>query len=238
MAVVLLCTIGSTSVFAEANEYSFDTEKYSVKKGDDLIGEKSIQKQKDFELSLFGDTSEMEIDMINHLTGEKNIGAVEEIQTQKLYDLVDKQTGEEAVQYKTEIQASSSDHQIQGNKSDSNNGMTFYETIYYTVHLDKAGFAYVNINKVDYRLEIKDSLYKVTQKKMEIQQNGMGISGKAVSNQTKILDIGTSGTILPRDYGWTPVNVPSLGARVATKTTAKIEVKGSTWDFTFTLNPR
>lgn len=239
LSVLLLISLGNTSVLAQENEHSFDTEKYTIKRSYADTHKQSILNEKELESSLLGHTSssQMEIAMDNDVTGEKIIGSVEELQTQKLYDLIDKQTGEEAVQYKTEIKASS-EHQTKGNESDSNNGMTFYETIYYTVHLDDPGFSYININKIDYRLEIKDSLYKVTEKKMEIHQNGMGISGKAISNQTKILDIGISGTILPRNYGWSPVNVPSPGARVVTRTTAKIEVKGSTWNFLFALNPR
>ena len=66
--------------------------------------------------------------MDNDVTGEKIIGSVEELQTQKLYDLIDKQTGVEAVQYKTEIKASS-EHQTKGNESDSNNGILQAKTI-------------------------------------------------------------------------------------------------------------
>jgi hypothetical protein len=237
LSVLLFISLWNTSVFAQENEHSFDTEKYTIKRIYADTHKQSILNEKELESSLLEHTSQIEIAIDNDVTGEKIIGSVEELQTKKLYDLIDKKTGEEAVQYKTEIRAAS-EHQTKGNKSDSNNGMTFYETIYYTVHLDDPGFSYININKIDYRLEIKDSLYKVTEKKMEVHQNGMGISGKAISNQTKVLDIGTSGTILPRNYGWSPVNVPSPAARVATRTTAKIEVKGSTWNFLFTLNPR
>ncbi|WP_411735871.1 hypothetical protein [Paenibacillus sp. M2] len=239
LSVLLLISLGNNFVLAQENEHSFDTEKYIIKRSYAEIDKQSILNQKELESSLLGLTSssQMEIKMENDVTGEKIIGSVEELQTNKLYDLIDKKTGEEAVQFKTEIKASS-DHQTKGNGSDSNNGMIFYETIYYTVNLDNPGFSYININKIDYRLEIQDSLYKVTEKKMEIQQNGMGINGKAVSNQTKIINLNSSGTIFPRDYGWTSVNVPSAGARVGTKTTAKIEVKGSTWNFSFPLNPR
>ncbi len=239
LSVLLLISLGNTSVLAQENEHSFDTEKYTIKRSYADTHKQSVLNEKELESSLLGHTSssQIEIAMDNDVTGEKIIGSVEELKTKKLYDLIDKKTGEEAVQYKTEIRAAS-EHQTKGNESDSNNGMIFYETIYYTVNLDNPGFSYININKIDYRLEIQDSLYKVTDKKMEIQQNGMGINGKAVSNQTKIINLNGSGTIFPRDYGWTSVNVPSAGARVGTKTTAKIEVKGSTWNFLFSLNPR
>ncbi|GAB1157653.1 hypothetical protein YWY31_36780 [Paenibacillus illinoisensis] len=240
MSSLLICMLfGVTSVSAQEENFPFDLEKYKVKKSYVDVHQKGILEPENIESSalLIDDASQLEITMTNSKTGERNFGSIEEIETQKIYDLIDKETGEEVAQYKTEIKAVS-EHQTSGNASDSSNGMVFYETIYYTVTLDDPGFSYININKIDYRLEIKDSLYKVTEKKMEIQQNGMGISGKTVSNQTKKIDLSNSGTILPRNYGWTAVNVPSPGARVGTITTAKIEVKGSSWDFSFPMNPR
>ncbi|WFB59764.1 hypothetical protein [Paenibacillus sp. BR1-192] len=180
--------------------------------------------------------------IMNSETGEVMEATIKSSSTQKLYDLVNMTTGQQAEHFRTDFEIFA-DFQSSDNSSDKTGGITFYETIYYTSVQDSAFYDYVSINKVNYRFEKNSSgsSYSISNRKMDIHQNGMGIDGYPKSNQTKsglsLIGSGT-GTILPREYGWTPVNHPALASRVGTKTTATISNGSSSWDFSFSMNPR
>lgn len=103
LSVLLLISLGNTSVLAQENEHSFDTEKYTIKRSYADTHKQSILNEKELESSLLGHTSssQIEIAMDNDVTGEKIIGSVEELQTKKLYDLIDKKL--EKKQFSTKL---------------------------------------------------------------------------------------------------------------------------------------
>lgn len=228
VALLFITTwVGNTSHAAESIK-SYDDDIYDV-----------VRSYSNVEVNTFMNKAayESNTEMIDSKSGDVVKTKIESIKTQKLYDLISKKDGQIATHFKTDI-VLFSDHQTSESGTDDTAGLAFYETIYYTITQDKASFDYVNMNKIDYRFEVQDSSLKVGTQRMEILQNGIGIDGKTVNNQTKTVNLNNSGTILPRDYGWTSI-YHALGSRVGTRTTATIQRgQSSSWEFSFSMNPR
>lgn len=98
---------------------------------------------------------------------------------------------------------------------------------------------YLLINKIDYRFEKQDSNYKVSSEKMDIYHIGVGIEDNQYKNQTKTINLNTSGTILTNNFGWVATRTGHELTRLGTKTTATIQRgQTSSWEFSFSMNPR
>jgi len=228
MTVLILISSGLTiSAFASEKEVTYDDETYEIVRS--FFGS-SVEVTNLDESIPYANASLTNVD-----TGEIIEAKIEHASTQKLYDLVNKTTGEPATHYRSDFQILS-EHQMSDNASDSGKGMTFYKTIYYTI-TTKDLFDYLSMNKIDYRFEISDSTYRVTDRSMDIMQIGTDLNNQA-KHQRKTTTLGDRGTVLVRDFGWVPVRTDHQLSLIGVKTTAKILRGDSSWNFTLTMNPR
>ncbi|MEK4074862.1 hypothetical protein MHI01_13205 [Paenibacillus sp. FSL M7-0656] len=226
-----------SSALALSDDATYDEEKYEIVKGSSNLHQESDEVKKNYATSKFPNSliSLGEVKLTDTETGETNLGLIENVEIEKLYDLVDKQTGEAAVHYKAEIMAST-ENQGSDNGVDKSGGLKYFQTIYYTATTNVVD--YININKIDYRFERQDPQYVVTQKKMLINQRGAGINDNKYKDQFITVDLNSSGTILVRDFGWVATRFDHLITRLGTKTTALVTRGSNSWEFSFSMNPR
>ncbi|GAB1157654.1 hypothetical protein YWY31_36790 [Paenibacillus illinoisensis] len=222
---------------ASPSDVTYDEEKYEIVKSFSNTSVEMFQANNHDEHSqLINSIASLgEVKLTDTENGETTFGKLENVGVQKIYDLVDKQTGEAASHYKAEIMAST-ENQASDNESDKGGGLIFYETIYYTATTNVVD--YISINKIDYRFEKQDPLYAVSQRKMEISQRGAGIDDNKYKDQFKTVDLNDSGTILPRTYGWVATRFDHQLTRIGTKTTALIKRGQGSWEFSFSMSPR
>lgn len=228
---------GSPSL-ALPDEATYDNEKYEIVKDYSKANQEKYEvNESQSSLTNLSDSllSLGEVKLTDLKTGENRIGVIEDVEIEKLYDLVDKKTGEEAIHFRAEIMAST-ENQASDNGVDKSGGLKFYQTIYYTATTDVVDF--ININKVDYRFERQDPNYVVTQKKMQISQRGAGIKDNKYKDQFTTVDLSNSGTILVRDFGWVATRFDHQLTRIGTKTTALVTRGSNSWEFSFSMNPR
>lgn len=239
MASIIFITsfaFGSSSS-ALLDDVTYDEEKYEIVRGSSKLIQENDEANKNIATSIFSNShvSLGEVKLTNTETGETSLGLIENAEIEKLYDLVDKKTGEAAVHYKAEIRAST-ENQASDDGIDKSGGLKFFQTIYYTATTNVVD--YININKIDYRFERQDPQYVVTQKKMLISQRGADINENKYKNQFVTVDLNSSGTILVRDFGWVAARFDHRITRLGTKTTALVTRGSNSWEFSFSMNPR
>ncbi|MBW4084942.1 hypothetical protein [Paenibacillus sp. S150] len=121
-------------------------------------------------------------------------------------------------------------------KDDPSLSVRVYMTIYYTLY-PSGTFNYAGITKISYRFENYDSSVSVENKKIQIGQAGIGISGTTHPyDQYVSRNALTSETILVSGFGWEPVLWGGIGTAVAATVSADLHRgTSSSWSLSFQL---
>ncbi|WP_338587831.1 hypothetical protein V6669_20270 [Paenibacillus sp. Y5S-9] len=154
--------------------------------------------------------------------------------TRPLYDLRDKETGEIVTQYATDVSILAA-----GQRSDNQEYKEFnikvYGTIYYI--LTGKNSLYVTIDKVSFRWENNGRTPGTKDHSVYVDQFG-ATEGGAKVNQNKTVTYGlvSHGTVLVRDWNWTPVFTSPEASSVAVKFNAtEVDAIGGTHPLSFVI---
>jgi hypothetical protein len=223
--VLAVGLVFSSTNFAMAQEeLDYDSSKYTIVREYDsgTTPSSTIQSVNDALPEIDLETSEdYDIDILENTT-------------RPLYDLQDKETGEIVTQYATDVSI-----QAAGQYSDNNDFREFsvkaYGTIYYIT--SGANGRYVGIDKVSFRWENYGRTPGTKDHKVYIDQFGATESGSKVNqNRTVDFDLVSSGTVLVRNWNWTPVYANTDSSSVAVRLTAtEVDAIGGTYPLSFVI---
>jgi len=224
-ATVFLCTTVLSPVHAETKP-ELKTEKYKVVKvyESNTDGKLSVLEKRNITHQL-----NAEAVLLDNQTGEKTVVSSTSNDVVKTRDLQVIETGEIVTEY-----AINSEIEVSGSGTDDAISVKATAKLFITLHGDTQD--YVNMEKVEYKWAKLDSRVSVSDKKIQIFQNGPGLKPTSAQFQTKSFDASADGTI-KNTWSWVPVLKNGLGYGFGTKMTATIE-QGTTrsWKLDWNLS--
>ncbi|WP_339235617.1 hypothetical protein MKX40_20510 [Paenibacillus sp. FSL R5-0517] len=206
IAVALIFSSGNSVMAAQENP-DYDTSKYTI-----------VKKYDDTNLDTFGIQSVNEtlpkVDLEVSDDSENFNYKLLENTTRPLYDLQNKETGEIVTQYATDVSLQATNGQLSSNNTFKEFNMKVYGTVYY-IFTGKNG-NYVTIDKVSFRWENNGRTPGTKDHSISVQQFGAS-ENIAKVNQNKSVDfkLVSHGTVLVREWNWTPVFASYDGSSVA-----------------------